>query len=103
LYNTKDEIMKITQAKKLSAILRFGTLSMIPWSEVIKEEEDFEANPNSESSKSLDYRINEISQLSRLGKSCWEFKPNEKEVDLERTRMYSDNPFDLIDSIFRNL
>ena len=88
-----------TQSKKLAAVLRFGTMSMVTWQEIINEAK----NPESEFYDSLSVRLDEINKYMKNNCFCWEFTPYEEYEDLERTRQYSNDPFTLVDYIFEIL
>lgn len=75
--------MRITQATKLSSVLRFGFLSTLTKKECNKK--------------------GHYLGVDFTGKQVFEFTPYDDNSDLEITIQLSDNPFTLIDSIFKLL
>lgn len=92
-----------TQARKLNCILIHGSLRQVKVDELIKEVNNF-------SGESLDTKQEKHSEIQGHilnGRSCWEFKPYGKELSdslaYNLRRKFSENPFDLINIVYKEL
>lgn len=88
-----------TQANKLSAILKFGTIFTVTYKELLKETE----KPG-EYAKSSEVRRKEILVHKEADDTCWEYLPYKNNMfDFIKVRQFSKNPFTIVDLIFELL